>query len=128
MIAQGWSRGNYPNWGNRGKAAGAGVATSVLTGPDRAKGPGLVTVAPNPFRSATTMRFDLPERAHVRVDIVDVAGRLVVRLLDGPRGAGTQTVAWSGTDATGRRVGPGVYFVRAVSDGGTQSKKIVRVD
>ena len=52
----------------------------------------------------------------------------MVRLLDGPRGAGNHTVAWSGTDATGRRAGPGVYFVRAVSDGGTQSKKIVRVD
>ncbi|MGH2569934.1 MAG: DUF7453 family protein, partial [bacterium] len=109
-------------------AAGGGVATSVVAGPERAKGLGLATIAPNPFRSATTMRFDLPERATVRVDIVDVAGRLVVRLLDGPRGAGNHSVAWSGTDGTGRRVGPGVYFVRAVSDGGTQSKKIVRVD
>ena len=109
-------------------AVGGGAATSVVTGPDRAKPLGLVTVAPNPFRSATTLRFDLPERAHVKVDIVDVAGRLVARLLDGPRGAGSQTVAWRGTDATGRRVGPGVYFVRAASDGGTQSKKIVRVD
>lgn len=34
---------------------------------------------PNPFRTSTTLRFDLPWPARVEVEIFDVTGRLVIR-------------------------------------------------
>lgn len=45
---------------------------------------------PNPFRQGTTLSFDLPQPAHVQVDVVDVLGRRVLslpptRLAAGPR-------------------------------------------
>lgn len=66
--------------------------------------------APNPFNPATVIRFELPARGRATVDVVDLRGRLVSRLLDGERSAGVQTIAWRGVDATGRTVPSGAYL------------------
>ena len=65
---------------------------------------------PNPFRSATTIRYDVPRSGNVRLAIYDVSGRLVRTLRDGPEEAGFRTVTWDGRDAGGQRVSSGVYF------------------
>ena len=66
--------------------------------------------APNPFGSATTVRYDLPVREHVRLEVYDVTGRLVSTLVDRVEEAGSHDVAWSGLDHAGRRVPAGIYF------------------
>ncbi len=43
---------------------------------------------PNPFNPQTTIRYDLPSAAQVRLMIVDVAGRRVRTLVDDPQAAG----------------------------------------
>ena len=67
---------------------------------------------PTPGRSATTITFDLPEVAEVVLEVFDVRGRLVRRLVDHAMGAGRYKVPWEGNDSTGNRVSPGVYFYR----------------
>jgi hypothetical protein len=47
---------------------------------------------PNPFNPRTTIRFDLPEAASVRLVVYDVQGRRVRVLADGPRAAGPHEV------------------------------------
>ena len=47
-----------------------------------------------------------PER--VRLDVYDIAGRLV-RSLEESFAAGAQTIYWDGRDATGRTVSAGIY-------------------
>jgi hypothetical protein len=88
----------------------------------------LYPVHPNPFRgSATTIEFALPEDAHVRVSIHDLAGRLVTVLTDREYEAGTYPVAWNGTNAAGSEVASGVYFVRLEAGGKVVSRKMALV-
>jgi hypothetical protein len=81
---------------------------------------------PNPFPSAVTLALSLGEPARVRIEIFDLQGRPVRRLLDRRLEAGDHVFGWDGEDARGRPVPRGVYFYR-VSSGGTRVvKKLVR--
>ena len=72
--------------------------------------------APNPFNPRTTIRYDLPvDAGRVRLRLYDAAGRLVRTLVDGPQGAGAQSVVWNGRDDGGRPVATGVYFCELVT-------------
>ncbi|MFN8176760.1 MAG: FlgD immunoglobulin-like domain containing protein [bacterium] len=50
--------------------------------------------------------------AVTRLEIFDVAGRLVRRLLDSPGITGRREVTWTGLDEQGTLAAPGTYFVR----------------
>jgi hypothetical protein len=104
-----------------GEISGAG-------GPSVPKSHVLYANAPNPFNPETVIRFALPERSHVRLEVFDVTGRLVKVLKDGEEKAGYFAAAWDGTDFTGRPVGSGIYFVRmdAGSFGATRKMLLVR--
>ena len=49
----------------------------------------------------------------LEVAIYDVAGRNVARLRTSEAGTGTRSLAWNGTESSGRAAAAGVYFVRA---------------
>jgi hypothetical protein len=86
-------------------------------------------VAPNPFNPSTAISFVLAGAAPVRLDIYDVSGRRVRRLVDGPMGGGPQTVPWDGRDDRGRSVASGVYFARCerLDSGQTGSARLVLI-
>ena len=65
---------------------------------------------PNPFNPETTIRFALPEAAHVAIDVYDVLGRHVERLADREFGAGFHTVRF---EAGGLASGLYIYRMRA---------------
>ena len=67
---------------------------------------------PNPFNPRTTIRFFIPQPGGVQVDVLNVSGQLIRRLLDGEVADGWRSVAWNGCDDRGRRVAGGVYFYR----------------
>lgn len=60
---------------------------------------------PNPFRSATTIEFDLPRTVDTRILVYDMLGRQVATLTDELMEAGTHRI---GMDGLG--LSPGVYF------------------
>lgn len=63
---------------------------------------------PNPFRGATSLRFDLARAEMVTLDVFDVQGRLVSKPVDNRRMlAGTHTIELKGLSR-----GAGVYFYR----------------
>jgi hypothetical protein len=80
--------------------------------------------APNPFNPVTTIRYELPVDAHVEVEIYNIAGRLVRRLVDGPVEAGYRQAIWDGTDGRGRAVASGVYLYR-MSAGTFESRRMM---
>ncbi len=65
---------------------------------------------PNPFNPRTTLRFNLPAPAKVRLTIYDVAGRRVRDLLAGPLPSGAHDAVWDGRDDAGRDMPSGVYM------------------
>ncbi|MBD3337168.1 MAG: PQQ-binding-like beta-propeller repeat protein, partial [Candidatus Eisenbacteria bacterium] len=82
--------------------------------------------APNPFHSATEIRYDLSAAGVVRLEIVDVQGRRVRELLAGGRRSGGRHVAvWDGTDPDGRPVPNGVYFATLRTASEQQVHKLI---
>jgi hypothetical protein len=80
---------------------------------------------PNPFFFDTTLSYVLPRSGPVRITVLDAAGRRVATLLDAPMTAGIHLVTWHGTNAGGRAVGSGVYFVRLETVNGGKTRKVV---
>ena len=82
---------------------------------------------PNPFNPATTLRYDLPHRAHVRLVIYDLRGREVSTLVDAHAGPGYRQLSWDGQDRAGRQLPTGIYFARLVTPEITKTIKMVRL-
>uniref|UniRef100_A0A832HZ99 Peptidase S8/S53 domain-containing protein n=1 Tax=Eiseniibacteriota bacterium TaxID=2212470 RepID=A0A832HZ99_UNCEI len=76
----------------------------------------LTLIAPNPAAGAARVEFTVPRLADVRVSILDVQGRELEVLADGPHAPGRHQLAWAGT-LGGRRAPAGLYFVRVQAEG-----------
>lgn len=105
--------------------------------------------APNPFRSATTIGYRVPEapgqssggvdgaRARVapraagaepqavRLEVLDVQGRRVRLLVDTAQPPGDYSLAWDGRSDTGDALAAGLYFSRLRVAGRTQTQKML---
>lgn len=88
---------------------------------------GFLDARPVPFRTGTTITVDALAGGPASVTIVDVAGRAVRALVEGPLARGRHAVSWDGRDHRGRRVAPGVYYVVAVTAAGREVRPLVRV-
>ncbi len=82
---------------------------------------------PNPFNPQTTIRFDVPREAHVRLRIFDVRGRVVATLVDQPLLAGFHREIWDGRVDEGGRAASGVYFYRLETDDRVFNRKMILV-
>lgn len=71
-----------------------------------------LSAAPNPSRSEARLSYTLAEATRVKLDVLDLQGRLVDTVLDGPRAAGTHVESWDLRNADGAPVAPGLYWVR----------------
>ena len=87
----------------------------------------LLPNVPNPFNPATTIRYETTAAGEVRLDVHDVAGRLVKNLVAGTVSAGDHQVRWNGTDSAGRAVASGTYFVRLQGEGGEDVRPLTLV-
>ncbi len=124
----------YPHITERIPSAGPGIFWSELmnalpparvcfsrlsgwsgVGSETPEQPGIISspvAAPNPFNPVTTISFDLAEREKVRLSIYDTSGRLVKRLVDETRDAGSHAVVWNGTGESGSTAASAIYFCR----------------
>lgn len=66
---------------------------------------------------AARLRFDLQRPAAVRLDVFDLRGRRVRRLVEGAYGAGEHVAAWDGRDDRGIVTASGLYFARLEAGG-----------
>ncbi|MCK4413290.1 MAG: hypothetical protein KAY32_07090 [Candidatus Eisenbacteria sp.] len=86
----------------------------------------LSAAQPNPFRVATQLSFSVPTEGRVTIDLFDVTGRRIRRLLDDVRG-GDHTIAWDGRDDRDALVESGVYWARIDVPSGSGETRIVYV-
>jgi len=100
------------------------VAELGGTTPDRAE---LGDAYPNPFNPETTIRFNLPWEAPVKVEVFNDQGQLVTTLVNDLMGPGNFSVTWDGRDANGSEVASGVYLYKIESADLRLSKKVTFV-
>jgi hypothetical protein len=72
----------------------------------------LAFAGPNPFQNRTTLKYTLPERVPVRIEVFSVAGRRVARLVEDVQGPGAYTVPFAIAGPGARALGPGIYLVK----------------
>jgi hypothetical protein len=80
---------------------------------------------PNPFRVETVIPYETRSDGVVRLDVYDLRGARVRRLVDGRFAAGHHRAQWDGADDRGRALPAGVYFVRLSAPGGDARARIV---
>ena len=79
---------------------------------------------PNPFNPRTSISFGLPQKSTVSLDIYDLLGRKIAKIIDGELGAGQHLITWNGEDSNGSSVSSGIYFYRLVTDYGVKQAKM----
>lgn len=95
--------------------APAAFPTAALETGLPATGLTLFPVEPNPFVRSTEVSFALGQERSVRVSVIDVGGRVVKALFEGPAPSGRTALRWDGRDNAGSNVASGIYFFRLES-------------
>jgi FlgD Ig-like domain len=108
--------------GNEGKPAQAHSTTGVGEG----SLPRVLSISayPNPFNPETTVRYTLPSRSHVKIDIFGLNGEHVATLVDRDHDAGAFTATWRGLNDAGSSVSSGVYFAKLSAGGKERTYKL----
>jgi len=114
---------DYP-FGNIARAERYWGSTGVAEDNTAAEATALLAQGPNPFSPSTTLTFSVQQESHVRIDVVDVAGRHVASLIDERYLAGEFRAEWHGCDDAGRPVASGVYFALLETDGLRARRKL----
>jgi len=70
---------------------------------------------PNPFNPTTTIAYNLLTESQVVLNVYDLSGREVRRLIDETKRAGSYKVEWDGKDRFGRAAASGIYIYRIVT-------------
>jgi hypothetical protein len=82
---------------------------------------------PNPFNPETRIPFMLAYAGRVDLDIFDIKGAHVRKILGGQQSAGYHEVQWDGRNDRGWAAASGVYFCRMNAQGRAFTRKIVLV-
>jgi len=80
---------------------------------------------PNPFNPITTLSYDLPEDALVKITIYDMMGRQINTLVSSQQTAGYRSVQWNATNDAGQPVSAGLYLYTIQAGDFRQVKKMV---
>jgi hypothetical protein len=80
---------------------------------------------PNPFNPSTSINYQLPQPAPVRLVIYNVLGQEVRQLVNSQQPAGYHTAIWDGRDNAGRLVPSGIYHYRIQAGSFKMTKKML---
>ncbi len=72
----------------------------------------ILSIQPSHFNLKTTIQYELTSQANIELIVYDVSGRLVTVLARGLREPGIHTAVWLAHEKQGRKIAPGIYFVR----------------
>ena len=101
--------------------------SEVSEGSDLPAVTALAGVHPNPFNPQATISYDLAVAAVVELEIFDVKGALVRRLVSESMPAGRHAAVWNGKDDSGARVASGAYLARFNAGAYRDVRKLVMV-
>ncbi|MDZ7372122.1 MAG: T9SS type A sorting domain-containing protein [candidate division KSB1 bacterium] len=82
---------------------------------------------PNPFNQATRIDYALKESGRVTLDILNLKGQCLARLVDEEQTFGDHSAEWDGRDDQGSGVGSGIYLYRLKQGQWMVTKKMLLV-
>ena len=80
---------------------------------------------PNPFNPTTTLEYELPLYALVKITIYDMLGNVVNHLINEAQTSGYKSVIWNATNNLGQSVSAGVYLYNIEAGDFRQTKKMI---
>lgn len=80
---------------------------------------------PNPFSDKLNVSFELPQSDFVNISVYDLSGKRVSELVNEVLPQGNNSFCWAGTIENGKRLNPGVYFLRVIYQGKLSIHKVV---
>jgi hypothetical protein len=75
---------------------------------------------PNPFNPKTNIKYQIKNNSFVSIKIFDILGKEVETLVNEKQSSGMYEVSWDASQYPS-----GVYFYRLVTDGFTDTKKMI---
>lgn len=85
----------------------------------------LAQATPNPFRDATSIRFSVPGRTHVSIEVYNILGQKVRTLVDETFEGNSYVREWDGRADAGGVVSSGIYFYKMVAGDYSATRKAV---
>ena len=84
---------------------------------------------PNPFRRMTCLKYDVPVRTKIMLNVYNIQGRLVRQLIRPDKAVkpGFYQVFWDGRDEHGRFLASGPYVYRIVAQGFAKSRVMIMI-
>jgi hypothetical protein len=77
---------------------------------------------PNPFNPSTVIRYAIPSKSFVTMDVFDVSGRIIKTLISETKTAGNYEITFNG-----QGLSSGVYFYKISAGSFTETKKMILV-
>ena len=78
---------------------------------------------PNPFNPTTIIEFSIKESNFVQLDIIDIHGRKVAKLINGT--PLSNKLIWNGKNDLGQMVPAGIYFARLKTSSTVMTQKMI---
>jgi hypothetical protein len=111
-VAWGWTIDNLSIQGGAASVDASGAITGVAAT--------LRSIHPNPAVNHTSITYEMPHAAQMRITAYDLFGKQVAVIDEGTRTSGTHTVKWNTTT-----IPSGVYMVRLESEEYTATRSVV---
>ncbi|MBI9033081.1 MAG: carboxypeptidase regulatory-like domain-containing protein [Bacteroidales bacterium] len=86
---------------------------------------GLTSIYPVPVNGNATIAYQVEEAQNIDVNIYNMNGQLVNKLVSDFRTAGSYQYNWNATNMNGSRVKPGVYMVEVAGQQSSSRSKII---
>jgi photosystem II stability/assembly factor-like uncharacterized protein len=106
----------------------AGVDTTTTTGIANSSIPDKYILRdpyPNPFNPTIKIEYSLPGQQRVLIEVFDVLGRSIRKLVDENQNAGEHKIIWDGKNDSGTTIASGIYLIRWSTPDQMQLKKVV---
>lgn len=96
------------------------------TGIEEKEAPGFsLDIYPNPFNQKTTLSYTLQQMTDINIVLMDMTGRKIATLVNSLQEAGAHTYE---LNASANNLRSGVYFVNVLVNGGSTTRRIIKVE
>lgn len=82
---------------------------------------------PNPFNPITTIKYQLPKKSAVKIEVFNTLGQRIKTLEDKDQLPGNYEVIWNGKDEFGQTVASGIYIYKIHTQDFVKTKKMILI-